>query len=179
MSNQQMIGEFLSKWGPGGLAYNLNERQGAQQHFVELCAVLEVSAPVGGEDYVFEKGTLALGQQRGFADVFKRGHFAWEYKAPGKPLDAALRQLMMYALALDNPPLLIVSDRLRIEIHTHFNGTPSVRSANSSADVLRHQKVLSLPLPTGRSLKMQRTRSRLPPSVCARLASQPKSPLTC
>ena len=87
--------------------------------------MLGVPAPVGGEDYVFEKGTLALGQQRGFADVFKRGHYAWEYKAPGKPLDAALRQLMMYALALDNPPLLIVSDWLRIEIHTHFNGTPS------------------------------------------------------
>ena len=129
MTEQQRISEFLFKWGPGGLGYNLNERQGAQQHFVELCAVLDVPAPVGGEDYVFEKGTLALGQQRGFADVFKRGHFAWEYKAPGKPLDAALRQLMMYALALDNPPLLIVSDRLRIEIHTHFNGTPSVRYA--------------------------------------------------
>ena len=92
-----------------------------------MCNVLDVPAPVGGEDYVFEKGTLASGQQRGFADVFKRGHFAWEYKAPGKPLDAALRQLMMYALALDNPPLLIVSDRLQIQIHTHFNGTPSQR----------------------------------------------------
>ena len=124
---QQRLADFLAKWGVGGLGFGLNERQGAQQHFVELCAVLDVPAPVGGEDYVFEKGTLALGQQRGFADVFKRGHFAWEYKAPGKPLDAALRQLMMYALALDNPPLLIVSDRLHIEIHTHFNGTPSER----------------------------------------------------
>ena len=89
--------------------------------------MLGVSAPVGGEDYVFEKCTLALGLRRGFADVFKRGHFAWEYKAPGRPLDAALRQLMMSALALHNPPLLIVSDRRHIEIHTHFNGTPSER----------------------------------------------------
>ena len=32
---------------------------------------------------------------------------------------------MVYALALDNPPLLVVSDRKRIEIHTHFTGTPS------------------------------------------------------
>ena len=127
MSLQQRIADFLNKWGSGGLGYHLNERQGAQQHFVELCAVLDVPAPVGGEDYVFEKGTLSLGQRRGFADVFKRSHFAWEYKAPGKPLDAALRQLMMYALALDNPPLLIVSDRLTIEIHTHFDGTPSQR----------------------------------------------------
>ncbi|OYU00592.1 MAG: SAM-dependent methyltransferase [Burkholderiales bacterium PBB1] len=119
------MAEFLAKWGPGGLGFTLNERQGAQQHFIELCAVLEVASPAGGEDYVFEKGTLALGQQRGFADVFKRGAFAWEYKAPGRPLDAALSQLMRYALALDNPPLLVVSDRLRIEVHTHFNGTPS------------------------------------------------------
>ncbi len=32
---------------------------------------------------------------------------------------------MTYALALDNPPLLVVSDRLHIHIHTHFTGTPS------------------------------------------------------
>ena len=127
MTTQQLIGDFVAKWGPGGAAFALNEEQGAQQHFIELCAVLGVAAPVGGDNYVFEKGTLVLGGRRGYADVFKRGHFAWENKAPGKPLEAALRQLMTYALALDNPPLLIVSDRLRIEIHTHFNGTPSER----------------------------------------------------
>lgn len=122
---------FVAKWGPGGPGHGLNERQGAQQHFIELCALLGVASPTGSNDgdsdYLFEKGTLALGRQRGFADVFKRGAFAWEYKAPGRPLDAALNQLMRYALALDNPPLLVVSDRLRVEIHTHFNGTPSER----------------------------------------------------
>lgn len=122
---------FVAKWGPGGPGHGLNERQGAQQHFIELCELLGVASPTGSNDgdsdYLFEKGTLALGQQRGFADVFKRGAFAWEYKAPGRPLDAALSQLMRYALALDNPPLLVVSDRLRIQIHTHFNGTPSER----------------------------------------------------
>ena len=90
--------------------------------------MLDVPSPAGDDDYVFEKGMLTLGQRGGYADVFKRGHFAWENKAPGRPLDAALKQLMTYALALDNPPLLIVSDRLRIEIHTHFNGTPSERN---------------------------------------------------
>ena len=127
----QRIAEFTARWGAGGPGYALNEEQGAQQHFIELCALLGVAAPEGGDDYLFEKGMLTYqghaGQRRGYADVFKRGHFAWENKAPGKPLDAALRQLMIYALALDNPPLLIVSDRLRIEIHTHFNGTPSER----------------------------------------------------
>lgn len=120
---------FIAKWGPGGPGHGLNERQGAQQHFIELCALLGVASPTGGEDYLFEKGTAALGpndtKRRGFADVFKRGCFGWEYKAPGRPLDAALRQLMGYALALESPPLLVVSDRLRIEVHTHFTGTPS------------------------------------------------------
>jgi len=32
--------------------------------------VLDVPAPSGGEDYVFEKGTLMLSQPPGFADVF-------------------------------------------------------------------------------------------------------------
>ncbi|MBN8510484.1 MAG: class I SAM-dependent DNA methyltransferase [Burkholderiales bacterium] len=123
----RQIADFIAKWSPGGAAYALNEEQGAQQHFLELCALLGVAPPGGGDDYLFEKGTLLHGRRRGYADVFKRGCFAWENKAPGKPLDAALRQLMSYALALDNPPLLIVSDRLRVEIHTHFNGTPSER----------------------------------------------------
>jgi hypothetical protein len=76
-------------------------------------------------DYTFEKGTLKIGQTRGFADVFKRNCFAWEYKAPGGDLTSALRQLKDYANALDNPPLLVVSDRLAFEIHTQFTGRPT------------------------------------------------------
>jgi len=57
--------------------------------------------------------------------VFYRDHFAWENKAPGKNLDAALKQLLQYSLALANPPLLVVCDRLTIRIHTQFNGHPS------------------------------------------------------
>lgn len=125
MTAPQLIADFIAKWSVGGASFAINEQQGAQQYFVELCAVLGVPTPAGDDDYVFEKGMLMLGQRRGYADVFKRGHFAWENKAPGKSLDSAMRQLMTYALALDNPPLLIVSDRLRIEVHTHFNDTPS------------------------------------------------------
>jgi type II restriction/modification system DNA methylase subunit YeeA len=125
MTTASRIAEFIAKWSAGGPGHALNEEQGAQQHFIELCGVLGVAAPTGGDDYLFEKGMLALGQRRGYADVFKRGCFAWENKAPGRSLDAALRQLMTYALALENPPLLVVSDRLRVEVHTHFNGTPS------------------------------------------------------
>ena len=40
-------------------------------------------------------------------------------------LDTALKQLLNYSLALSNPPLLVVSDRLTIRIHTQFTGHPS------------------------------------------------------
>ncbi|MDP3672918.1 MAG: hypothetical protein Q8R69_24915 [Telluria sp.] len=118
--------DFIARWGPGGPSYDLNERQGAQPYFIDLCAVLNVPTPGSQADYVFEQGTLLLGEARGYADVFMRGHFAWENKAPGKNLDAALKQLQHYALNLSNPPLLVVCDRLTIRIHTQFNGHPSV-----------------------------------------------------
>ena len=117
--------DFIAKWGPGGPAAELNERQGAQPYFIELCALLGVPAPGTAGDYLFEQGALVLGAARGYADVFLRDHFAWENKAPGRDLDAALRQLQQYSLALSNPPLLVVCDRLTIRIHTQFNGHPS------------------------------------------------------
>ncbi|MBS0443892.1 MAG: class I SAM-dependent DNA methyltransferase, partial [Proteobacteria bacterium] len=121
--------DFIRKWGPQGTAHELNERAGAQAHFIDLCRVLGMPEPADPENYCFERGLTKTGsagaRTDGFADVWLRGHFAWEYKAPGKSLEGALKQLMMYALPLENPPLLVVSDRLRIEIHTHFTGTPS------------------------------------------------------
>jgi SAM-dependent methyltransferase len=117
--------DFIAKWGPGGPAYELNERQGAQPHFIDLCQLLGVPTPGSTGDYLFEQDTLVLGEARGYADVFMRNHFAWENKAPGRNLDTALKQLLTYSLALSNPPLLVVCDRLTIRIHTQFNGHPS------------------------------------------------------
>lgn len=116
---------FIAKWSAGGAADALSERAGAQAHFIDLCRLLDVPEPADPDAYCFERGLKKTGGLHGWADVWKRGCFAWEYKAPGRDLAAALRQLMTYALALDNPPLLIVSDRQRIEIHTHFTGAPS------------------------------------------------------
>ncbi len=117
--------EFIQKWGPGGPAFDLNERQGAQPHFIDLCQLLGVPTPGSEGDYLFEQDTLVLGEARGYADVFYRDHFAWENKAPGRNLDTALKQLLTYSLALSNPPLLVVCDRLTTRIHTQFNGHPS------------------------------------------------------
>ena len=116
---------FIAKWQAGGSADALSERAGAQAHFHDLCDLLGVDKPADPENYCFERGAHRTGAGHGWADVWKRHHFAWEYKAPGADLDKALKQLMTYALALDNPPLLVVSDRRLIQIHTHFTGAPS------------------------------------------------------
>ncbi len=132
---------FIQKWGPQGPAHELNERAGAQAHFIDLCRVLGVPEPADPERYCFERGVSktggSAGRTTGFADVWLRGHFAWEYKAPGRSLEGALKQLMMYALPLENPPLLVVSDRSRIEVHTHFTGTPSEKHVFAHEDLAR------------------------------------------
>jgi hypothetical protein len=60
---------------------------------------------------------------RGWADVWLRDHFGWEYKGKHKDLAAAYKQLLQYREDLQNPPLLIVCDLDRFEIHTNFTGT--------------------------------------------------------
>ena len=117
--------DFITKWGPGGPAFNLNEEQGAQSHFIDLCDVLGVPKPGSEDGYLFEEKSAIIGGRTGYADVFKRGMFAWENKAPGKNLDTALKQLLTYSLALSNPPLLVVCDRLTLRIHTQFTGHPT------------------------------------------------------
>ncbi|HZW08777.1 MAG TPA: DNA methyltransferase [Phycisphaerales bacterium] len=69
----------------------------------------------------------AAGDTHGFADVWKRGCFCWEYKRQGKHanLGAALAQLKQYRDSLDNPPLLIVCDVDHFEIHTNWTGFPA------------------------------------------------------
>ncbi|NMG30589.1 class I SAM-dependent DNA methyltransferase [Aromatoleum evansii] len=114
--------QFIKKWTDSPLS----ERAGSQPFFLDLCALLGVDTPNDPESYCFERGATRTGAGHGWADVWKRGHFGWENKGPGGDLAGALRQLMTYALALDNPPLLVVSNRAVTMIHTHFTGTPSV-----------------------------------------------------
>ena len=42
---------------------------------------------------------------KGFADVWKRGFFGWEYKGKHKNLNEAFTQLVRYQGDLENPPL--------------------------------------------------------------------------
>lgn len=113
---------FIAHWQGNPLT----ERAGAQAWFCDLCDVLGVDKPRDAEHYCFERGAKKAGGGEGWADVWKRGCFGWENKKPGRPLEAALKQLTDYSLNLENPPLLVVSDRERIILHTAFTGYPDI-----------------------------------------------------
>ena len=117
--------EFIAKWR----ASELKERSASQEHFIDLCQLLDEPTPAQadptGERYCFERGARKDTGGDGWADVWKRHHFAWEYKGKRANLDAAFRQLRQYALALENPPLLIVSDMARFRIHTNWTNSVS------------------------------------------------------
>jgi type II restriction/modification system DNA methylase subunit YeeA len=117
---------FATKW-KGSFA---TEKAAAQEHFIDLCHLLGEPTPneadPTGEHYAFEKRVTKGGGGDGFADVWKRGFFAWEYKGKRHDLKAAYKQLLDYREDLENPPLLIVSDIERIEIHTNFTGLKPV-----------------------------------------------------
>ena len=57
--------------------------------------------------------------------MWKRHHFAWGYKGQRADLDSAFRQPRLYALALENSQLLIVSDMLRFRIRTSWTNSVS------------------------------------------------------
>ena len=79
-----------------------------------------------GEHYCFERGARKDTGGDGWADVWKRHCFAWEYKGRQANLDSAFNQLRQYALALENPPLLIVSDMTRFRIRTNWTNSVSL-----------------------------------------------------
>ena len=114
---------FIDKWRGA----DLKERSAAQTHFNDLCRLLGVDDPVTADPkgtwFTFEMGAAKTSGGERWADVWRRGCFAWEYKGRKKDLDAAFGQLLQYAIALENPPLLIVSDMDRIRVHTNFTNT--------------------------------------------------------
>ena len=118
-------GAFIAKWR----ASALKERSAAQEHFIDLCRLLGEPTPAEadptGETYCFERGARKDTGGDGWADVWKRHCFAWEYKGRRADLDAAFDQLRQYALALENPPLLIVSDMARFRIRTNWTNSVS------------------------------------------------------
>lgn len=54
----------------------MNEEQGAQSHFLDLCELLAVPKPGSEAGYLFEEKNSVIGGRTGYADVFRRGAFA-------------------------------------------------------------------------------------------------------
>lgn len=131
---------FIARWKDN----TLTERAGAQAHFDDLCDLLGVDKPRDPVNYCFERGAKKSGGGDGWADVWKRGCFGWENKKPGRDLKAALKQLTDYALELENPPLLVVSDRERIEIHTAFTGYPDEPRLILLQDIVQPENLQTL-----------------------------------
>ena len=82
--------EFIRRWKDS----ELTERAGSQTHFIELCQILiephPASADPKGVDYAFEKHVNKTGDDKGYADVWKRNFFGWEYKGKHKDLKAPI-----------------------------------------------------------------------------------------
>ena len=118
--------QFIEKWR----ANTRNEAAASKEHFLDLCALLDVPTPnsdATGATYAFEKGAKKAGGRAGWADVWRRGCFGWEYKSRGGDLEAAHDQLLRYAGALENPPLLIGSDMDRIVVRTNWTNAVTER----------------------------------------------------
>src|SRR5438552_12890013 len=118
--------QFIAKWQ----RVDLSERSACQQHFLDLCELLGQPKPAAADPegawYCFERGVSKTEGGHGWADVWMRGHFGWEYKGKHKDLGAAYAQLLQYREALENPPLLVVCDLDRFEVHTNFTSTAAV-----------------------------------------------------
>ena len=97
-----------------------------------------------GSYFAFEAGAKKTGGGQGFADVWYRGRFAIEYKGPDGNLEKAYTQLLQYREALENPPLLIVSDFQTIIIHTNFTNSVKATTTLTLDDLLTPQGLQAL-----------------------------------
>ncbi len=127
--------QFAAKWSK----VSLSERASYQQHYLDLCELVGHPKPAEadpfGESFCFERGAEKHGGGDGWADVWKRGFHAFEYKGRHANLAKAYDQLLRYRASLENPPLLVVCDTDTIEIHTNFTGTAEVVHKFSTADI--------------------------------------------
>lgn len=100
-----------------------------------------------GEHFTFEKHVSRTSGGKGFADVWRKDHFAWEYKGGHKSLAEAYKQLNDYREDLGNPPLLVVCDLNRFEVHTNFDRTRKRVYRFDLNDVISGVATQECPLP--------------------------------
>ena len=129
--------EFVAKWS------RIQQKETAVyvSHFEDICRLVGHATPLahdpGGERFSFQTATTKADGQKGFADVYFRDHFIWEYKGPHADLGKAYRQLQLYRESLDNPPLLITSDIHTIHIHSNFTNRPVVETVVTLDDIAK------------------------------------------
>lgn len=171
---------FVEKWKKS----ELKERASAQEHFLDLCRMLRQPSPAEadptGEFFTFEKSVQKIGgdvsgsqEGRGAADVWFRNHFAWEYKGKHKDLAAAYRQLLLYRIDLGSPPLLVVCDIDRYEIHTAFDRSVEkvYRFTNSEIANPNNLALLKAMFEDPDSLRPERTREGVTEQVAEKFAT--------
>jgi hypothetical protein len=142
---------FKAKWAK----FSGKESAAYAEHFNDLCRMLGVPTPIeadptGNDTFCFQKRVAKdaelfdfetdgksepAKQERGFADVWKRECFGWEYKGPGEDLEKAYKQLLRYRESLLNPPLLIVCDFDRFIVRTNFNGAVQETHTFTNAEI--------------------------------------------
>src|SRR2546422_10189209 len=151
--------------------------------------------PTGSESFCFQKRVVkdaelfALAEsdrvaeepeaerERGFADVWKKGCFAWEYKGKKKNLDAAYQQLLRYRESLLNPPLLVVCDFDRYIVRTNFNGAvqETHEFTNATIDTPESLRVLRAVFINPEALRPLYTASKVTEDLAGRIAAVARS----
>jgi len=171
--------EFAAKWK----ANTTKEIAGSKEQFIDLCRMLGYPTPTEadptGDFYAFEKGLTKASGGGGFADVWKKGFFAWEYKGPKKDLTAAYQQLLQYHDALENPPLLVVSDMDRFVVHTKFTNavatTHEFTLDDLAADPKEPLRILRAVMGNPEALRPGITREELTKKAAGNFASLAQS----
>lgn len=178
--------EFKTKWAK----VSAKESAAYQSHFDDLCRLLRVPPPLEadpkGEFFCFQKRVVKDAElfdladsgeeqepsERGFADVWKKGCFAWEYKGKKKNLDEAYKQLLRYRESLLNPPLLVVCDFDRYVIKTNFNGTVQEvhEFTNAQIDDPKNLALLRHLFSDPDFLKPQRTTAQVTETLAVQIA---------
>ena len=136
--------DFVAKWK----RVTARERQTCQEHFIDLCHLVGHQTPneddPSGTRFAFEMGANKTSGGQGWADVAKLGYFGWEYKGKDHDLDRAYEQLLRYRDALQNPPVLVVSDINKTIIRTNFTNLPTRTITLTLDDLLKPEAVKTL-----------------------------------
>jgi hypothetical protein len=185
--------QFKRKWS----RYTGKESSAYQEHFNDLCQLLgqptpAEADPTGSESFCFQKrvvkdaellllkeDTADYGKEgdRGFADVWKKDCFAWEYKGKKKNLDEAYRQLLRYRESLLNPPLLVVCDFDRYIVRTNFNGAvqETHEFTNANIDAPENLRILRSLFINPEGLRPVHTASKVTEDLAKQIAAVARS----